>query len=736
MTPNNGAWRSEPARRWVRGRLSSVPSPWWRAAAALLACGLVGAVVGVFAEPPGGVESGSESGASQAVLVTPVNPAELESAHVPRSNGGVPPKAGYWRGPGDEYGGLISATGVNPSTALDFAASSGIRYAVALTRHENRLMRKRSDPARVRELQKSVIRQPGRFRVEYSPAALTGEAATSFPRGPWRTGLIGVMVGVLLLGAGRMAATRRWLPATATGLAIERTGRLPATIGSAAAGVAVAGILAALASTSTTAYTVVLVGLILSAAFAFTRAEGGRAVRALVGGVIVLSAIRGALLGLSNAINLPDGLTTVNAIQPAIIAGCALAVLLDRRGRLPRDSRPLLVGWVVIAAVAILDLATQTVGFHVYAIGLAQYLTYPTLAVLAWLAMERGDPERLVRLFVLVGAVVAVSVFAEALGLIRFVEAAAPNGDIVTGNRYGGATGSYLHASIFLGTTAVLALALVLERWRRRDGVIAAVMLAMIVAAMGLTLSRGGFAIAAVGALALFAGASRLDRRRLLGTGLAVILAAAVLGVAGGVTPAKLGSRLGSGLSASGDPGNAERFSRMHAALNDFRDLPVAEKAFGEGLAATGNARVVAGFQALAVESYPLKLLLEVGLVGALAIGAYMVWAAARFAKTSIRGPNRLLRSAAAAGLGLSAYGLLYPTLEVQLLAMTWWMLLVVCLATRAPGFHAGHLATNLERDGVRAPGGVAATVSGNGARAGSGQRGESEPQPSEGDGG
>jgi hypothetical protein len=295
--------------------------------------------------------------------------------------------------------------------------------------------------------------------------------------------------------------------------------------------------------------------------------------------------------------------------------------------------------------------------------------------------MERGDPERLVRLFILLGAVVALSLFVEAAGLIKFVEAAAPNGDLATGNRYGGATGSYLHASIFLGTAAVLAMGLVLDRWRQRDGLVAAGILAMIVAAMALTLSRGGFAIAGIGAVALLVGGSRSDRRRLLGAGAAVLCLAVVLGAAGGVTPAKLGSRLSSGFSATGDPGNVDRFGSMRQAVDHFKGLPVAQKGLGEGLAATGNARTVASLPAIPTESYPLKLLLEVGVVGTLIIGAYLVWAAICFARTSIRGPTRLVRSAGAAGLGLSLYGAVYPTLEVQLLAMFWWLLLVACLA-------------------------------------------------------
>jgi hypothetical protein len=592
----------------------------------------------------------------------------------------VPRATQFWRAPYQPYGGTFFGSGSNPDAALDPAVRAALRFAQALTRYQNTLMRQGGGPARIQKLQQTIIREPTRYELQYSPARAPVKASANFAPALWRAGLVGAMVGLLLLCVGRLMPAPRSAPAALGGPAPPLAWRSREAFAIAAA-LALAALLTALASTSVTAYTVIFVGLIIAFAFAFCRVEGRAAVRALVASVIVISALRGALLGVANAISLPDGLTLVNAIQPAIVAGCAAAVLLERRARFPRSARPLLVGWALIAGVAVLDLATQSVGLHVYAIGLAQYLTYPTLAVIAWLALERGDSERIVRLFILVGAVVAISVFLEAAGLVNWVEAAAPNGDIVTGNRYGGATGSYLHASIFLGTAAVLAMALVLERWRQRPGLFAGGVLALIVGAMALTLSRGGFAIAGIGAVALLVGASGRDRRRLVGAGAVVLSLAVVLGAAGGVTPGKLGSRLGSGFSASGDPGNVDRFKSMRQAVNHYKGLPATQKAFGEGLAATGNARLIASLQPIPTESYPLKLLLETGLFGALIIGGYLVWAATRFAKTSIRGPTRLVRAAGAAGLGFTVYGLVYPTLEVQLLAMTWWMLLVACLA-------------------------------------------------------
>src|SRR5436190_19624339 len=139
----------------------------WRVGAAVLGCALVGAVVGIFAKPPGGVAAGSQSGARASILVTPVNQKELFRARVPTSNVGSG-NAGFWRGPGETYAGYIVATGESPDLALHNAVGAADEYARALTRHENKLMLKRSASPRTRELQRSVMREPTRFHLEYS----------------------------------------------------------------------------------------------------------------------------------------------------------------------------------------------------------------------------------------------------------------------------------------------------------------------------------------------------------------------------------------------------------------------------------------------------------------------------------------------------------------------------------------------------------------------------------------
>src|SRR5204863_6634908 len=109
------------------------------------------------------------------------------------------------------------------------------------------------------------------------------------------------MVGVLLLCVGLLGAIRPRVPVAAAGVLSGVAGRLPEVSGVRAAVLALAGlaatvVAAVLASASASAYTVVLVGLIFCFAFAFTRVEGRAAVRILVVAVIVLSALRGALL--------------------------------------------------------------------------------------------------------------------------------------------------------------------------------------------------------------------------------------------------------------------------------------------------------------------------------------------------------------------------------------------------------------------------------------------------------
>jgi hypothetical protein len=118
----------------------------------------------------------------------------------------------------------------------------------------------------------------------------------------------------------------------------------------------------------------------------------------------------------------------------------------------------------------------------------------------------------------------------------------------------------------------------------------------------------------------------------------------------------------------------------MKKALNEYKALPAKEKALGKGLASTGNAGKLTSAEPDPTESYPLKLLVETGALGLLVIGGVLVWALVRFGQTAFRDADPLRKGVGAAGIGLSAESLIYPTLEVQLLSLTWWLLLIICI--------------------------------------------------------
>jgi hypothetical protein len=77
----------------------------------------------------------------------------------------------------------------------------------------------------------------------------------------------------------------------------------------------------------------------------------------------------------------------------------------------------------------------------------------------------------------------------------------------------------------------------------------------------------------------------------------------------------------------------------------------------------------------------------EGGAAGLLLIGGVLVWAAVLFARTSWAAADPMLKGVGAAGVGLSAEALIYPTLEVQIVSLTWWLLLALCVREPAiPG--------------------------------------------------
>lgn len=409
-----------------------------------------------------------------------------------------------------------------------------------------------------------------------------------------------------------------------------------------------------------------------------------KGLRWLVAVAIVLAPMRGGLLALAADVGIPDSDLAVNALVPALVAALAVGVLVRVRPRLAELPRPLLIGWALIALVCLLNFLTQDVGLKLYGVGLAQYLVYPTLAIAAWPLLEPGDLRRVTRLFIATGVLVAITVLVQATGVESFIQSAGAEVDGLAANRYAGITGSYLHTSALLGIVAVLAMGELLRLRDLRSMALGTALLAVVLSGQILTFSRSGVVIGGIGALALLilvAGGRRLAFVGMLVPAVAIAL---VVGTIGGVDPGAAGARVSSGFNPTEDAGNELRAEAFDQALDRYRESGIVHQALGEGLGATGNAAKLVDNKVLTVESYYLKLLLETGVIGVLVIGGFLLWSGFFFARTLWRRRTPWPASAAAAGLGLSLYNVIYPALETQILALVWWLLLMLCLRCEA----------------------------------------------------
>ncbi len=654
-------WRMKVNTRWVY--------------ALVLLVAVAVAAVTAHAKPPPAGESESAQVDVWAVDPGPLAAAALPTLAVPKAGG----KAAFAPG-GGVGGGRFWAISDSRSAALDTALGAARSYLRTLVAAQNDWLARAnhgasSSPRRDRA-RRLVLSRPSRYMLHYDESL----AAPKFGGAASRGALIGALLAVLaivLLESRRLRAA----PAGRGAVGDSRLSRPPlALLPVLAVGVSSGLIVGATAVGPASLYSLLLVALLFASAAIYVLEAGDHGIRVVLACIVAISPFRGALLALAGAMHLPHALLTVNALQPALIAAIGVVALRDVRGLVARTPRPLLLAAVAVAGVAILDFATQTVGLHVYAIGFVQYLTYPVLAVVVWPAVRRRDIEPYAALLVGLGVAVAGSIFLEAAHLVRFVEAVPPV-DPVTGTaRYGGATGSYLHASMFLGTVAPIALGFVLTK-RARDQALAAAALACIFAGFVLTYSRGGFAISAAAVLVLLVVLEGRRRVFLAATAAAAVVLALGAGFVAGISPAKVGSRMASSFSLHSDPSNSRRLHDMKGAVRRFEHAALPQKILGQGLAATGNTRKLAGLQPFSTESYFLKLLVEVGLVGLLAVGSVLIWAALVFIRLAMRARGRPdLQSLGAAGLGLTLYAFVFPTLEPQLIAVTWWLLLVLGL--------------------------------------------------------
>lgn len=419
-----------------------------------------------------------------------------------------------------------------------------------------------------------------------------------------------------------------------------------------------------------------LVAFVIAAAFALLKGE--KALRGLFVVIVISAPLRGGLLAIADSVGLSDPGLAVNALVPALVAAFALGVLAVCRPSLDRFPKSLTAIWLLVAIVALLNLPFQMVGLKLYAIGLAQYLVYPTLALAGWFLMRPGDIIRVTYLFLWVGTAVALTVLIQAAGIESFIQAATAQVDGFAADRYAGITGSYLHTSAFLGVCAVLGLGIFLRAESGRQHLAIGVAIAFIFSGVILTFSRSGIMISLIGIALLLIFAATGQRLRAVSMLLVAGMVALAIGAWGGVTPDEAGTRTSSGLNPTGDAGNQQRLEGIQGGLEEAGSLAFMNRVFGEGLAYTGNARQLTDGEILAVESYLVKLLVETGVLGLLAIGGVLIWALYVFARSVLRVSSPVVASIGAAGVGLSLYNLIYPALETQLLALTWWSLLLL----------------------------------------------------------
>jgi hypothetical protein len=430
-----------------------------------------------------------------------------------------------------------------------------------------------------------------------------------------------------------------------------------------------------------------LLAIVLFLAALAVALRGGRAgLWALVVCAIVLAPVRGGLLELADELSLSEPGLTVNALVPAIVAAIAVGCFFQKRPRFEDFPRMLLIGWALIAVAVLLSFPASVVGLKLYGIGVAQYLVYPTFALALWPLLEPGDTRRLTRLVVGLGALVAGTVLLQAVGVEGFIQAASAQVDGLAANRYAGITGSYLHTSAFLGCTAVLAMAELPSLRSTVARVGGTVLLAAILSGVVLTFSRSGVVISMIGVIALFAFAVSGLRLRFAVMVVPAIVIAVIAGSIGGVSPSAAGERVSSGFNPTHDAGNKLRTESFNKGFEVYGEASFAQKLIGRGAASTGNAQQLVddGAPKVTVESYYLKLLVETGALGLLLIGGFLAWAAIAFALGAWKPLSPWAGGTAAAGFGLSLYNVIYPALETQILALTWWLLLVIYLRTKA----------------------------------------------------
>ena len=329
---------------------------------------------------------------------------------------------------------------------------------------------------------------------------------------------------------------------------------------------------------STGVYTFVFIALTFAVAFVYALQGGPRAIRILLIAVIAIAPLRGAILALADAIDLPNAYLPFNAIQPSLIAG------LRRRGA---PGPPLAASgpaaasarvWLAIAArlrarLRHPDRRAEALRDRARPVPRLPDLRPARLAAPRAAGSRSGWSGRSSAL----GVLVAVSIFLEVGG--RLLRRGGPDPRRLGGvNRQLPALGDLPRHDRRCSRSGAL-----FARWSPRNALLAVAAVGVMVGGMGLTYSRGGFGIAIVGALVLLVVLRGRDRLRLVG----VAIAATAIGLALELGdrpergPARLANQLGRlGRGRSGqreaNRGDEEGAQRLPGAAGK-------EKALGQG---------------------------------------------------------------------------------------------------------------------------------------------------------
>ena len=615
------------------------------------------------------------------VSVWPYAAATLASAEL-RPVWGTPPSGvEFLRASAPLGAAHITATGETGRDARDRATRAATRYIDQLVAAQNRRLSASdvASSARIRRARRVLQSLPERYVVDVQQIRATTDRAA-----PLRGALLGAAVGGFLVAVSRSTRKRR----------TPRIGRHHWALAT-LCGAAATSIVALSSSLPAQFFAGVLLAVCAGSSFFAVLTHPATAIRCIVLLVVALSPIRSVLIGAADTLSLPYATLLTSALQPTLIFGAAAAAVI-RADVLPwRRARVLLLIWASSALVLLANLPIQEVGAGLYAAGVAQYLTYPTLAILGALVFRLSDLPLAIKSAVMIAVGVSASILAQAFGMIDFPQAAAAVVPTLTIPRYGGSTGSYLHASILLGTLITIVTAWS-ARLPLRSTPIGPLAVTLTLGGLALTFSRGGFAIAALGLLLLIAVATPPMRIRLAG----VLVLAAVLSVpvalAGGLSPVDLTGKLTSSVDVGGEPGNQLRFAAMRESLDRFQEAPLRTQLLGEGPAATGNTRKLLSLPATSTESLPLKYLVELGIVGVLVFGGIWLWVIYfHFTRMLTRRATLSQQALGAGAIALSIYGILFPILEPQVLSVLWWLLLSVslvmaCGASDAVGYAAG----------------------------------------------